>query len=265
MKKALFLLISSAIFAWGANCGDLGYGSTAYGASGYGSSPSESNGYGATGYGANGYGATGYCRSDTPEAAPEKKEKPKTQATAKSQTKEESKIKAPSFDLKPAKPYGYRLVVNGSGVLYDVDINGLDWGAGTNIRFFERSGNEIAFIEYGVGLGFVQWSYYNDWYFSADWNLYVADIQAQFGLQLGPVICRFGGYLGALTDNKAEFGYHDDYRLLQHKYHYGVTIDGSFYISHFELGLVFRSDLNEINEDLEATLVSIGLTAGYVF
>lgn len=236
MKKFLFLLISSTVFTWSANCGDLGYGSTAYGASGYGSTAYGSTAYSATAYGATEYGATaygssgpgakgygvnGYCAAVNSTAKSEPKvqaSKPASTATPKTvpaDTKETSTT-ANLFSAisdNSYKKYNYRLAFSLSYTIwnnkYAISPVGIDF----DMAFMLRSGGDHFFVEYGIGAAVTGMyyhykrsdDYYGGYYYYSDeyeaqqgWLKVSLDPQFLFGAEFGKIIVRLGFYGGVV-------------------------------------------------------------------
>ena len=276
MKKLLFLLISSAVFAWSANYGDLGYGSTAYGASGYGSTDYTSTAYGATAYGstgseATGYGVNGYCAATDSAAKPKAKIAAKTAAPkATASTNQQATTTEPkdtSAAINPLadipensyKKYGFRLAMSLGYMTWDNHYALSPVGIDFDAAFLLRSGGNHFFVEYGIGVALMGMYYHqkrlSEFYYggysyhSGDeyeskqgWLQVALDPQFLLGVEVGKVIVRFGAYAGLVGGPYPKNApnpdpYLSDETLAEYANNY-----------HFGLAANFAFRLNEIME-----------------
>lgn len=262
MKKLLFILLALACLAWSDNYGDKGtYGSTAYGETDYGSST-----YGcSSGYSCSSEKSGVKKAKKSGKAAPSSSSSSMSlgsllgnlvpTANSASSASGTPAAKPAKKEPEPLKPYKYRLAVEVGCSFYDADLVGLDLGYLGNFQFFMRSGEGRFYIEYGLGSGadFFNVPRYDDphiW-----WNVLALDALLQLGIELGRSSFRFGTYLGGLFDYKGISTYdvagYGDGPLLKNNYHYGVSLGWAYRLSsHFELGVVFKDDLSEINSDI---------------
>ena len=278
MKKLLFILFALACLAWSDNYGGKGsYGSTAYGETSYGCS----SGYSCS---SEKDGAKKVKKSG--KAAPSSSSSSMTlgsflgnlvpTANSASSASGTPAAKPTKKEPEPLKPYKFRLAAEAGRSFYDADIVGLDLGYLGNFQFFMRSGEGRFYIEYGLGSGaeFFNVPRYDDphiW-----WNVLALDALFQLGIELGGSSFRFGTYLGGLFDYKGistdDVAGHGDGPMLENNYHYGVSLGWAYrFSSHFELGVVFKDDLSEINSEIgnmkfgKRGFASFAITGGMMF